>query len=238
MHDENAFVTLTYSDANLPAGGSLRPDDFVGFMKRLRWHFGEGIRFFQCGEYGDRLGRPHHHALLFNMRFPDQRFYKEGNGGTLYTSTQLEELWGQGQCSIGEVTFESAGYVARYALKKVKGSAAEAHYAGRLPEYLTMSRRPGIGRSFIDTFRRDVYPADELVVRGVRCRPPRYYDQVQEREAPSVLERIKARRRGQAVKQERALVDQYDYLHAWRYQQEEVKEAAVRNLSRSLEVNT
>lgn len=230
MYEHNVFATLTYSDEHLPAGGSLRPDDFVGFMKRLRYHMGEGPRYFQCGEYGGQTRRPHHHALLFNLRLPDLRWYKERDGVPLYTSEFLEETWGLGQCTVGDVTFESAGYVARYTLKKATGEAAAA---GLVPEYATMSRKPGIGREFIDKFRRDVYPSDQLVVRGKVCRPPRYYDQVHEKQAPSVMERIKQRRRGQAVRQEAVLLEQYEYVQAWKYRQEEVKEAAVQFLKRS-----
>lgn len=196
LYDRNVFVTLTYE--KVPPGGSLRPADFVKFMKRLRKRFGDGIRFFQCGEYGDELGRPHHHALLFNHDFPDKRFYKMAGAERLYRSPILDSLWTHGLCSLGSVTFESAGYVARYALKKVNGDGAEAHYGGRVPEYLTMSRRPGIGRAWADRFRRDFYPSDQCVVRGVPTRPPRYYDQALEAAAPSVLRRVKARRRREA----------------------------------------
>lgn len=191
LHDANCFVTLTYE--NVPPGGSLRPRDFVLFMKRLRLVH-PGVRFFQCGEYGEKLGRPHHHAILFNCHFPDSRFWKEKAGVKLSISKELDSLWGHGQCSVGAVSFESAAYVARYTMKKVHGGAEE-HYAGRLSEYCTMSRRPGIGSGFFEKFRSDVYPRDEVIVRGVACRPPRYYDSRLEIAAPSALAKVKAKRR-------------------------------------------
>jgi hypothetical protein len=74
----------------------------------------------------------------------------------VYKSDTLDELWGQGITEIGNVTFDSAAYVARYIMKKVTGPMAEEHYevlqeetgeiGEREPEYTTMSRRPGIGR--------------------------------------------------------------------------------------------
>lgn len=231
LHEDNCFVTLTYGET--PPGGSLRPVDFVEFMKRLRWHHGEGIRFFQCGEYGDELGRPHHHALLFNLRFPDLRFYKESSGVRLYTSAKLDSLWGHGFCSVGDVSFESAAYIARYTMKKVHGPAAAAHYGDRVPEYLTMSRRPGIGRGWVEKYRHQTYRNDELVVRGHPCKPPRYYDQVQEKEAPTVLARVKARRRVLSAVQAKSLRSQLGPSAP--YVRERVKEAAISNLRRVLE---
>lgn len=199
MHEETCFITLTYNDENLPPNGSLVPEHFVNFMKRLRFKYGEGIRFFHCGEYGERLGRPHHHAILFGLDFPDKRSHSASGDNILYTSESLDKLWGYGFCSIGACTFESAGYVARYTLKKVVGPGAAAHYGGRVPEYLTMSRRPGIGRSFVDKFGAEIYRSDSVIVNGAECKPPRYYDNVAEKARPTVLKRVKARRRAAAA---------------------------------------
>jgi len=143
LHERNCFITLTYDDAHLPVGGSLVPEHFVLFMKRLRFKYGDGIRFFHCGEYGERLGRPHHHCLLFNHDFSDKVVLRGSGVSQLFSSVELDGLWPYGFSSIGTCTFQSAGYIARYTLKKVKGPGAVYHYKGRVPEYLTMSRRPG-----------------------------------------------------------------------------------------------
>lgn len=196
LYDSNQFVTLTYADSP----ESLRPDDFVLFMKRLRKARYSGLRFFQCGEYGEKLLRPHHHALLFNCDFPDKRKMLSMSGRFgLYISDELDSLWGHGHCFIGNVTFESAGYVARYAMKKVTGPAAADYYMGRIPEYLTMSRRPGIGAGWVAKFRSDVYPADEVVVNGHRSRPPRYYDNILATLDGRLAKRLKRRREAKAV---------------------------------------
>lgn len=225
LHEDSGFLTLTYDEEHVPRDGSLRPRDFTLFMKRLRKEFGEGIRYFQCGEYGERLERPHHHALLFGLRFPDLRPYKQG----LSTSAVLDGLWGNGYCSVGEVTFESAQYVAGYVLKKVVGPSAESWYKGRLPEYVTMSRRPGIGRAFIEKYRGEVFKADSVIVNGRECKPPRYYDTVQEQLAPKSLARVKSRRRAEAEASP-------DNTGRRLYEREAVKMAQVVNLtSRRLE---
>lgn len=195
LYERNCFLTLTYSDEFLPADGSLRFRDFQLFMKRLRFEFGSGIRFFHCGEYGDVNLRPHYHALLFNFDFDDKRLHAAGaDGHRLYVSATLDRLWPLGFGVIGSVTFDSAAYVARYCVKKVTGSAAADHYAGRAPEYATMSRRPGIGAGWYERFKADVYPSDFVVRAGRRMRPPKAYDRYLEREDLELSDSIRSAR--------------------------------------------
>lgn len=195
LNEDNCFVTLTYSPEFLPADGSLVKKDFQDFIKRLRARFfGRKIRYFHCGEYGENLGRPHYHACLFGFDFADRVFYKMAGDSRLDVSDLLSRCWGRGFCTVGNVTFESAAYVARYVMKKVTGDPAKDHYlcvdrstgvirqdaVGDLvclqPEYVTMSRRPGLSRAWFQKFGNEVFPSDEVIVRGVRCKPPRYYD--------------------------------------------------------------
>lgn len=229
LYERNCFITLTYKDECLPDGGTLVPEHFVGFMKRLRWHYGEGIRFFHCGEYGEKLGRPHHHALLFNHWFEDAepvRRLAGASGNPLFRSVSLEKLWGHGFGTIGMASFESASYIARYTMKKFGRSDAE--YGGRVKEYLTMSRRPGIGRGWFEKYRRDVYPSDECVVNGKVVKPPRYYDNLADSCVPSVMARVRSRRRVEAGKS----VDNTDVRL---YERFVVKRGAIQSLKRSLE---
>ena len=204
MHDESSFVTLTYAEEFLPPGGSLVLSDFQKFMKRLRKKIGR-VRFFHCGEYGEQFRRPHYHALLFGCGFPDRQLWADRGTGPVYRSGLLEELWPFGQSEIGSVTFESAAYVARYVTKKVTGEAAAEHYSrvdletGEIfklaPEYATMSRRPGIGATWLEEFYSDVYPRDHVVSRGREAKPPRFYDQRFADRDPEGFERLKAARR-------------------------------------------
>lgn len=110
----------------------------------------------------------------------------------LYVSAQLERLWPFGYHYIGDVSFESAAYVARYVVKKVKVSRDDEDRlimkeTGEVlaPEYVTMSRGSGdgslvfdggIGSGWYKKFKSDVYPVGTRVVRGRDMRPPRYYD--------------------------------------------------------------
>ena len=204
LYEDNCFITLTYSDDALPVGGSLVLADYQKFMKRLRKKFGSNIRFYHCGEYGETTWRPHYHACLFNFDFADKRKFSKTNNGYLYTSETLNELWPFGHSLIGDVTFESAAYVARYIMKKITGDGAEEHYqsvcneTGEIfnlrPEYTTMSRRPGIGAGWFDKYKEDVYFGDYVVVRGVKMRPPKFYDRSFEIASPNRFRLLRGRR--------------------------------------------
>jgi len=175
-------------------------------MKRLRRHYEPAkIRFFQCGEYGERNGRPHHHYILFGEDFSsDRTLYQTSQSGLpQYTSATLDTLWGHGLCTIGDVTFESAAYVARYVLKKVSGDGKDAHYNGRLPEFVTMSRRPGIGALWLQKHQRDVYPGDLFVPGDGRpaSLPPKYFDKLLAKTDPALFKRVEDNRKKSEIEQ-------------------------------------
>lgn len=182
-------------------------------MKRLRRPLPPGtVSYFMCGEYGESSRRPHYHACLFGLRFPDQAFYKKGKDGSpIYTSASLQQLWPMGFCTVGAVTFESAAYCARYVMKKVTGPTAAAHYqvivpeTGELvqlvPEYVAMSLKPAIAKGWYSDFSEDVYPDDFVVIRGKKMKPPKYYDRLHDLEDPIAHADIKEERAKYAVSQ-------------------------------------
>jgi hypothetical protein len=199
MYENNAFITLTFNDDFCP--NSLDVRHFQLFMKRLRKKYGSGIRFFHCGEYGEKHFRPHYHACLFNHDFMDKKPWKITNGHTIYRSAELEGLWScpttyasYGYSSTADVTFQSAAYVARYIMKKITGEASDAHYEGKKPEYTTMSNRPGLGKAWLNQYSSDIYPGDFVVINGKKMRPPKYYDIQFEHEYPSDFKSIKSKR--------------------------------------------
>lgn len=196
LHADNCFLTLTYRDDDKAV--SLNYSDFQNFVKRLRARWpNDRISFFCCGEYGEtnpKTGeidggkyRAHFHAILFNFNFPDRVPCRMLGQADLYKSKLLDELWRHGDCKIGAVTFESAAYVARYAMKKVTGDLAKSVYTvltedgefiERTPEMLVMSKRPAIGRRWFEKYGKHVYYRDAVVARGVEMQPPRYYDKL------------------------------------------------------------
>lgn len=195
-------------------GYSVRSDN------KKKWLEGEKIKYFHCGEYGEvcaacghgqeeclrscgmwikKIGRPHYHALIFNYDFPDKKLFKIENGNRLYRSETLERLWPNGISSIGDVSLKSAGYVARYVMKKVTGKLAYSHYGNLDREYISMSRSEGIGKKWYEKFKNDVYPSDEIIIEGKRQKPPKYYDYLLDKENNDFYKELKNKRKLKAL---------------------------------------
>jgi len=202
MHNESAFCTLTYRNEALTKtsdGASLVKRELQLFMKRLRKVRPQGLRFLACGEYGETTLRPHYHVLLLNTSFEDMRYHKMSGEKRLYASAELDALWSHGDCLIGDVEFESCAYVAGYVVKKVTGKRAAAHYGAREPEFQTMSRRPGLGKTYFDRYYQEAYQHDNVIIRGREVRIPRYYDTKFGPIDPARMETIKKERRLRAL---------------------------------------
>lgn len=202
QHEENSFITLTYDDEHLPSAlssdserihSTLDKTDLQKFWKRLRKHLnGRKIRYFACGEYGEQFSRPHYHAILFGYKF--EKELREVNGKPVWVAPELLDVWQQGLVSADEVSFESCAYVARYNLKKINGPGALEYYDGRQPEFVTMSRRPGIGKGFFDVYWQNIYGNDRIISRGVPVKPPPYFDRLLENVDKALLRVVKDKR--------------------------------------------
>lgn len=158
------MLTLTYDNEHLPPEGNLRKDDFQRFMKRLRKVIAPvKVRYFMCGEYGGKFGRPHFHCVLFGWCPSDLRRvgYKD-----YFKSRFIESVWQQGFVSvIVDLNEKTLKYNAKY-LNKLKSNWKD------VAPFTTMSRRPGLGASVV---------SPEMLLTGMRYvngRPmpvPRFY---------------------------------------------------------------
>jgi len=180
------MVTLTYAPEKLPTNGSLVPRDLQLFLKRARSDWGARFSYYAAGEYGDQTERPHYHLALFGLPLLDRDFHTTRNQAPVYRSDQLEGWWKNGLCEFTGLTYAAARYVAAYVRKKVRQRDNPEHYTRVDPatgelvelerEFGRMSRRPAIGKQWIERYWRDVYPRDYVVMDGVQMKPPRYYD--------------------------------------------------------------
>lgn len=220
LHEQNSFITLTYNNENLPADKSINKEEMQKFFKRLRKKYGkDSVRYFACGEYGDQSGRAHYHAIIFGKDFSEDRYIhtKTKTGDLLYRSPSLEKIWTKGHSLIGDVTFQSCAYVARYVMKKRKGKDDEIdpktgktnkQYYEALddntgaiieltPEFCLMSRRPGIAKDWWEQFKSDT-DKDFITHNGNKMSLPKYYDYLLEKEDPEKLKKIKLKRKARA----------------------------------------
>lgn len=140
-HNTACFLTLTY--AIEPPGRGLAPADLTLFCKRLRRAMEPiPLRYFACGEYGEKRERPHYHLVVYSL------------GPTKTTEDLVQRTWWNGSeweslpQEPGYITVRPfdetrAAYVAGYVVAKLRERSSPLH--GRLPEFATMSRRPGLG---------------------------------------------------------------------------------------------
>lgn len=216
------FLTLTYDDDHLPIPindetgeiyeskifkGTLSLEDLQKFWKRLReniyreYGIRKRIRYYACGEYGGTTHRSHYHAILYGCPFVDVvPWVKSKSGNMLYTSKFLSDTWGKGIVTLSPVTWNTCAYTARYVLKKAGGLTKQEYidnYAK--PEFVVMSRRPGIGRDFYEDHKKHIYEFDEIILKGdkvpIRAKPPKYFDSLYEAEDPEAYANIKDQRK-------------------------------------------
>lgn len=236
--EENWFITLTYDDEHKPYinkmsnketgeiyeddgtwNGYLVPEHVTKFMKDLRrhWYYHENehtnIRFFSCGEYGEKYKRPHYHLILFNLPIKpeDIKVWKNTkDGNTLYKCPKIEQIWKKGAVVLANVNWSTCAYVARYVTKKITGEIKEDHYAskGQTQEFVRMSRKPGIGRNFYEQNKEKIYQNDEIIMKTVKgnigaIKPPKYYDKIYDIDYPEDMEKIKERRKNAAIENQK-----------------------------------
>lgn len=199
------MLTITYKPGSVPEYGSLVPSDLTLFFKRLRRAFSaERISYYAAGEYGELSERPHYHVVLFGARLWDREILTHRHGAPVYVSETLSALWPLGLHEFTGLTFGAARYVAGYVRKKVRQRDSPEHYTRVDPatgelvqlqqEFGRMSRRPAIGRRWIQRYWPDVYPRDFVVMEGRELKPPRYYDKWMDLYHPRVMLKVKEQR--------------------------------------------
>lgn len=245
-----AFVTLTYKDEFVPPLGALDYfGDWESFFKRIREDLrlkGIFIRYYMIGEYGDLNLRPHYHFIVFGFNFPDKYEFIGQDGKRYFRSSYLESFWtvprgkpmageSLGYSTVGDVTFASAAYVARYCMKKVIGNSfidLSDYYDSDgvcIPKRLLrfhpetgepfavprerplMSKKPGIGKAWFDQFAiHDLYVKDFIHGKdGSIIRAPGYYDRLLKRCDEKLFDSIKRKRQDYHRKHVASLT-QYD----------------------------
>lgn len=186
LHQHNCFLTLTYNNDHLPHDLSIDKDHIQRFLKRLRHHMGP-FSYYAVGEYGESTHRPHYHACIFGLDFPDKKQFKKMASYWLYTSAKLTQIWGYGNCLIGALTYETAQYTAKYVTKKVlQGGGIYMRLdeeSGELFPVIQpdswMSTNPAIAKEWVKRYSGDLIK-DYIVIRTKKTNLPKYYDKLME----------------------------------------------------------
>lgn len=228
QYKHNYFITLTYDENHIPKDdelvnkktgeifqndnweqGHLLSKDLQDFNKRVREHWRKnyghtGIRFYASGEYGGQTKRPHYHMIMFNLPIPleELKIYKIKEGHILWNCDILTEKWGKGFVGLAEVNWDTCAYTARYVMKKLKGKIDDEKYyeQGMTPEFVRMSRKPGIGLQYFTENFQKIYRNDEIILAGHKekiqpVKPPKYFDIKFAELFPETMDKIKAARK-------------------------------------------
>lgn len=151
-HKAGIFLTLTYAPEFLPAGGTLVPKDLQDFLKRMRFHCPFKVRFYACGEYGERRGRPHYHLCLFGddamgMVAASEKAWTFGSAASVTSlSKRLDSHL---------LTWDLAWYIVGYICKRMT-KMEDARLGNRHPEFARMSLRPGIGAKAMEVIAAEL----------------------------------------------------------------------------------
>lgn len=179
--DKSTFITLTYDDDHLPEDHSLHKEELQKFFKRLRKNYGKPIKYFACGEYGEKvrtlydsngqgqaLGRPHYHAIVFGLGRDE---YSKGCVKDSWRFCQWQLL--KDDKTFGSVTYDSCRYVSDYIFKKYSKELGQEVYGLREIPFKIGSN--GLGLNFVLNNAEQLSENGFTTCRGVKVNLPRYY---------------------------------------------------------------
>lgn len=168
-----SFITLTYDDEHLPPDYGLRPEDLANFWKRLRKRiYPRKIKYYACGEYGDKTKRPHYHAIVFGLDS-----YNEQDRQDLIDCWSLCDPYmfdkNRKQNGMLPVCREDIAYVTGYVQKKLNGDMAHDEYGDKIRPFSRCSR--GIGLDFALKNSDRLSSNGYTFLNGQKIAIPRYF---------------------------------------------------------------
>lgn len=217
--DQKWFLTLTYDNDNVNKVNkvnSLSHSDITNFMKKLRSYFKDDkIRFFASGEYGSKTYRPHYHIILYGITFKNSSFeflYSKKSGDKTfyyYRNDIIQKLWDKGITVICNFDDAEASYVSQYTTKKLNNYKNPYYYLKEkkiIPEFIQMSRRPGIAKHYYDIHKDEFYydKNDTMMYhtdyKTIYVKPFAFYDRLFDLENPDMLKFFKENRKAYGLK--------------------------------------
>lgn len=193
--------------------GNLELHDLQLFFKNLRKKCpGIKLKYMAAGEYGEEGQRPHYHAIIYGLKLDTNDLYNPRiiNNEVYYQSKLIESCWvkredddtvtSRGISNVSQASWNTIAYTARYITKKINGNGSEELYAamGQRKEFFVCSTRPGIGHDYYMQHKNEIYSTDSITIKNKKgittCKPPKYFDDLYEKENPKRMKEIKAKR--------------------------------------------
>jgi len=153
------------------------------------------------------------------------------NRGSRFSSLKLLLKFGAVVIAIS-VLFHSKARRTSRATSSTKKLGEESSFyndEGIHPEFVRMSRRPGIGAGWYNQYKSDLYPHGYAVIRGgVKSKIPRFYEKKFEESNPLLLQKIKEKRK-------KIMEEKWDENSPFKLKiKEHIKRAQLRSLKRTL----
>lgn len=194
------FITLTYDEDHVAitrnGNLSLFLPDWQLFWKRLRERNGRAIpvRYYGCGEYGSASGRPHWHAIAYNILKVDH----------------IHDSWNYGSVKLGDVNIRSVSYVTGYIMKPPPNM--ELEQSGDIERTRPFMSK-GLGARYLRSEAIRRYHNERLEesyltqLGGRKIAMPRYYkERLYEKEA---LQKLRISLKRASKKRAREMVEEF-----------------------------
>lgn len=163
------FATLQYNEDNVPTTNCgklyLNKVDLQNFFKRLRKNNPERkVKYYASGEYGDRFGRPHFHAIIF------------GYGANKDDQELLDDAWQyRGHIFLEPVCGSNISYVCGYTKKKIYYDHLDKWKEyGCLPSPFSVQSQ-GLGKDYALEHMEEFKDKLSIRYRGRNASIPRYF---------------------------------------------------------------
>ena len=242
-------------------GASTELKDLQNWIKKLRDnHPDKNIRYMAAREYGTSTLRPHYHLIIFGLPLDRDLMVKIGNkanGDALWTTPQLDniisrdcwsvrrplgdrkaKMYRAGNVTIGEVTFQSISYVARYTLKKAnKTYDSEWWYNAQGLDKEAVSQSQDLGKWYYDLHKHEIYENDYVPILGKNenfSKPPKSYDRMYKEEYPKKYAKVVERRKEALLTSMIQEEEQTDMSYAEILESRELKDKQFKDIRRAI----
>lgn len=162
----SAYVTFTYDDNHLVfktgyVNPTLSKEDLHKYLDKIKHQLRDvDYQYYVCGEYGDKFGRPHYHALFFGLDY--QIYYKF-----------FQNSWKKGSVKILPCAPDAFRYVTKYITESYSHDDSKYFDYGQIPPFHKYSR--GLGSQIFNLYKNDIEKKGYFIYKSRKIFVNRYY---------------------------------------------------------------